>query len=330
MKGSLQNKCDLFADNYKVLKANFAWGYTINNRLGALLYSMENKEVDPQAIRDCKDLIKKNTGIFSQFKDVTNFMVSTTLSLQAEPERILQNTLRVYDEMKQEGFYGSPYLVLAAVSIATQVEENEYLQTIRKAKEFYHAMKEEHPFLTSRDDYGYATLLSISGISIPEAVKEMEQCYHLMKEEFFSPNSVQALSQVLTFGEGNAETKCKRVIEQHRALKARGYNFGAGSEMPFLGVLALLKEDSNTMADEIEELHEYLKTKPGFGSLSIAKKERLMYAIALVCDDYMEETRKNTLETALTRNVTGVILAQQMATITAAAAATSAAAASSN
>lgn len=328
MRESLANKCNLFANNYNVISKKFKWNNTINTRLGALLYTMERREADIEAIERCRKIIKENTGVFSQFKDMTNFMTSVMLSLQPDPEPMFKSVLNVYDTMKSVGFHASPYLVLAAISIALQSDPYNYQGLITSAKSYYDAMKEEHKFITSSDDYGFAALLAMSEKPVYQAVKEMEDCYRLLKGDFFGANAVQALSHVLTFSEEPAYAKCKRVADLDRALKDRKCKIGSGIELSFLGVIALLQEDTQKLADEINEVKEDLKNRKGFGSWSISSTERTMFAVALVCDDYLTNRKKNIAEYTLANNITGILIAQQMAVMAAASGAAAAAAAS--
>lgn len=330
MKDTLRNKCDLFVDNYNALMKKFKWNYAINTRLGALLYMMENRVVDIDAINRCGKVIKENTGVFSQFKDTTKFMTSVMLSLQMDPEAMLKGVVSVYDAMKKEGFHSSPYLVLAAISIALQSDPYNYQRLIISTKNYYDAMKVEHKFITSSDDYGFAALLAMTDKSVYQAVSEMENCYRILKEDFSYSNAVQSLSHVLTFSEEDAASKCKRVVDLYQALKMRKCKFGTGIELSFLGVTALLQEDIQKLADEIAETKEYLKSKKSFGYWSISATERIMFAVAMVCDDYLNDAKKNTMEMTLANNIAGIVLAQQMATMAAASGAAAAAASGSN
>jgi hypothetical protein len=329
MRESLANKCDLFANNYNVLSKKFKWNYSINTRLGALLYTMENREADIEAIERCRKIIKENTGVFSQFKDTTNFMSSVMLSLQPDPEPMFKSVLNVYEALKHEGFHASPYLVLAAISIALQVDPYNYQRITVSAKNYYDAMKQEHKFITSSDDYGFAALLAMSDKPVYQAVKEMEDCYRVLKGDFFGANAVQALSHVLTFSDEPAYAKCRRVADLDRALKDRKCKIGSGIELSFLGVMALLQEDTRKLADEIAMVKDYLKSKKGFGGWSMTNTERIMFAVAVVCDDYLTDAKRNTLGYTLANNITGILIAQQMA-VMAAASGAAAAAASSN
>lgn len=330
MRDSLRNKVNLFTDNYQRLSNKFKWGYTINNKLGALLYTMEDRVVDVEAISICRQIIKDNTGIFSQFKDITNFMISVMLSLKPEPEIVLRNSIGIYNDLKDEGFHSSSYLVLAAVSIAQKADPSDYQRIIITTKSFYDAMKQQHPFITSYDDYGFAALLAMSGKPADQAVREMEECYRILKQDFSYSNSVQSLAEVLTFSEEYPSVKCKRVVDLYQALRQRKCKFSADMQLSFLGVTAVLKEETNKLADEIAEMNEYLKQIKGFGLWTSTAGERAMFAAALVCDDYLFDTKRDTMGMTLVNNTAGIILAQQMATIAAATIASASAATSAS
>lgn len=334
MRETLQEKCSLYVDNYLKLKDSFKWGYPLNNRLGALLYTMENLPADVAGIKSCREIIKANTSVFSQFQSLTSFMLAVTLSLKSDPENIIRDSLTIYESLKREGFHSSPYLVLAAASIAIYAEPGEYQACIIRAKAFFDAMKAEHRFLTTADDYSFAALLALSSKEVSPTIREMESCYHLLKEDFRNSNAVQSLAQVLSFQEENAQIKCKRVQELYLELKRRGLKFGLYIELPFLGVLSMLPTEINAIVDEVAEVDQYLKEIKGFGAWSITAKERLMFAAALVCDGFLTEAAKEGSEESLANHPSAVLLAQQamttaITTAIAAAAAASAAASSS-
>jgi hypothetical protein len=289
---------------------------------------MDNRTVESEVISRCRKIIKENTGVFSQFKDMTNFIVSVMISLHSEPETVFKGAVRVYNMLKAEGFHSSHYLVLAATTIALQSDPFQYQTIVTTAKKHYDAMKDEHKFITSSDDYGIAALLAMTDKSVSQAIREMENCYRILKQDFSSSNAVQSLSQVLTFSDVDKAIKCRRVLELHHALKNRKCKLGYGMELSFLGVLTLLDEDLSLLADEIAESTGYLKNKKGFGYWSISTRERILFAAALVCNGYLTDTKKGLMETALSNNIIEILLAQQMAAITAATTASAAAASS--
>jgi len=326
---NLRNKCDLFADNYQTLKSDFKWEYATMHCLGALIYTNVGLPANIEAIKESKEIIKKNTGLFSYFKETTFFALSTLFSLEPNPEELFQQTTKVYDDMKKAGFHSSVYLTLAAFSIAKQTEKYDVPSVINRAKDFYEAMKKEHRFLTSADDYGYAAMLATTDLLIPQAIREMETCYELLKKDFGTGNALQSLTHVLTMGEEPALTKCERVKQLYQSLAKKGCKLSKYSELATLGILTLISGDVEKLTDEIMEVYQQLIEKKGLGKWSLSKHERTMYGAALVAEDYVKDMKNNPISMTLTNSITNILIAQQTAMIIAASSAAAASAASS-
>jgi hypothetical protein len=153
---------------------------------------------------------------------------------------------------------------------------------------------------------------------VEQAEKEMEDCYQQLKTIFHHSNALQSLSHVLTLSNEDISARCKQVESFYQALRARKCKFGLGIELSFLGIILLLTEDIEKVADEIAEVDAYLNGKKGFGVWSLIDKERIMYSIALVCDKYLEADDRNTMKMILLNDITNILRAQQVTSITAA------------
>lgn len=310
MRETMRDKCSLYVNNYLKLKRTFKWEYTMNHRMGALLYTMENRGVDVDGIKNCREFIKANTDIFSYFRSNTNLIVSTMVSLRPEPDVKIRDAVRIYESLKREGFHSSPYLVFAAITISIYAEREDQQNCVTRAKAFYDAMKTEHRFLTTADDYTCAALMALSKREVSPMIREMESCYHWLKSDFRHSNAVQSLAQVLSYSEEMTQVKGKRVVDIYQALKVRGLNFGRYIELPFLGVVSMLPKEISEIADEIAEVNCYLKKMKGFGAWSISAKERLMFAAALVCDSFLSDASDRVFEGTLSNITTALIISQ--------------------
>lgn len=72
--------------------------------------------------------------------------------------------LKIYDILRNE-FHSSPYLPLSAFVISYISETDDYENVVKKSKDIYKKMKNEHPFLTSSEDSGYAAVNDIVEVS---------------------------------------------------------------------------------------------------------------------------------------------------------------------
>lgn len=328
MNNTLKNRTELFVRNRDIFKSNFRWDNSMLFPLCASLYTEKELIVDPYKVRAAKDLIKRNTGFFSNFRASIQLVYATKLSLDDNPELKMKNALLAYGVLKKE-FRSSLHLPLSAFVLADMVEAYDYDRVVIKAKQIYSRMKKEHPFLTSSEDCGFAVMFAISDLSVDKAIEEMESCYRLLKGNFFSSNAVQSLSHALAIGEEDPITKCKRVMSIFNEIKAKGYKFGTGNELAILGVLALETEDVYQVVKSIIEVNEDLLNRKGFGAFGTGRYQRMMYAAILVMQEYMKYREDDLMNITSINSVTSIIIAQQVA-VSAAVAASAASAASSS
>jgi hypothetical protein len=214
-----KDRLTLFVNNVGMMKTSFKWHHAMVNRLAALLYAVEDKQVDKAAIKDNMDRIKKNTGMFSSFRGNVSF--AAHLALSDEPDTQLLHALHVYDLLNNVKFRSSPYLPVTAYQIAAHSTKDQFADVLARAKSWYTAMKSNHPYLTGQDDYIYAAMLALSDIEVEAGTMRMEQYYTALKSELRRGNALQALTQVLVLGAGDGDPAA-RVLRLKAACRSKG------------------------------------------------------------------------------------------------------------
>lgn len=329
MRESLSVLCNQFIKNRDVLKEAFKWENAYMHPVCAAIWTDKGRIVDVEKMKQCKSLIKEQVGIFSDFRGNGELAIMAKLATDDYPGEKLKNALAVHATLK-EHFWGSQYLPLASVIVAELAENWRYKELAARTRHIYDLMKAEHPFLTSAEDSVYAALLAFSDMADAQVVEEMERCYRLLKENFFSSNAVQSLSHVLALGEGNAEQKCKKTMEIFNGLKARGYKYGTEYELATLGVLALLPVDVATIINEMIEIDSFLSNQKGYGVFGCTKRQRLMHAAMILSSSYLDEKGTKTMDMVAISGTIAMIAAQQAAMCAAIAASTAAASSASS
>lgn len=317
------SRLELFVDNAQQVREAFKWQNASVNRLAALLYAVENKRANVEAIRTCHEMIKNNTRGFSAFRGLSAICIAALLSLSAQPEQQFADTLAVYDLMKERSFKGSDYLVIAAYQIAAHTPSAQYGTVIDRTLAFYEGMKARHRFLTGRDDYIFAAMLGLSGIPVEQGVERMEQLYTALKPEFSSGNNVQALTQVLVLGGENLHTP-EQVLRLRDSFRAQDIRLDRGYTLTSLGILALLPYQESELTRSVSETYEYLREQKGFGGWSINKQELLLLSAALVSYQYVDDVKNGLVQSTLSTSITNLVIAQQTAIAVAAASAAAA------
>ncbi|MBD3922741.1 DUF4003 family protein [Paenibacillus sp. PR3] len=325
-----KDRLALFADNAGEMKTSFKWHHAMVNRLAALLYTVEDRTVDVPAIRENIDRIKKNTGIFSSFRGSAVVSFASQLSLSSDPDTQLARALDVLELLRGLKFRSSPYLSVAAYQIAAHATVEQYADVTERARSFYTAMKENHPFLTGQDDYIFTAMLALSDIEVTAGTERMEQLYTLLKAELRIGNGLQALSQVLVLGEGMTDP-VSRVLRLKDAFRSKGIKMDRSDTLSSLGVLTLLPCDDGDIVEDLVQTSEWLRMQKGFSRWSVTEPELLLYSSAFVAYQHLQESSGSDIVpiTALSTSLTNILIAQQAA-ITAAATASAVAASSSS
>jgi len=316
MKTEIQTKLALFAENAQAIKKEFRWHDTLIKKMAALLYALDNKSIDNDAIRNSHNMIKNSTGVFSTFRGNMALSIAAMLSLKNNREELFDESVTVYNMLKSAKFWASDYLVVAAYEIAVNANPEKYEKVIIRMRGFYYGMKSNGFFRTGQDDYIFSAMLGLSDIDVNTGTERIEQLYKRFKSEFWSGNSVQALAQVLVLS-GDCEAAADRVVAIRDEMKAQKTRLDRMYTLPALGVLALLPVDTNTIVREISEAGTFLRTQKGFGSLSVTKQALLLFASAIVASVYAEGLKEDVVTASVSTSIASILIAQQTAMIAA-------------
>ena len=325
MNHELQEKLALFAANMQAIKKEFIWQNMLTKRLSTLIYTLENRQICCDSIRQSHSLIKNNTSMFSVFKGDMSIYVASILSLEDNREEIFTDIMSVYNIMKSMKFRASDYLAAAACQIVVHADRDRYHEVIGRTKAFYDGMKEYHRFYMGQDDYIFAAMLGMTDIDINTGTVQIENLYRRFKSEFFAGNSILALAQILVL-DRDSDRAADCVLPLRDALRKNKIRLDKVYTLPSLGIFALLPVDIDTVIQDILYARDFLRTQRGFGRLSVSTQELLLYATAITASVYTQTINSDVITASAATSITNIIIAQQAAMM--AAASSSAAAAS--
>ena len=315
-------RCKNLIKNKETMKSAFAWEDGLTHLACAGIFINKEQTANEEVLIQCKDILKRSTGIFSNFKSTAKPMIIAMLASNENPQLLMERGLKVYDLLKEE-FMSSVYLPIAAMIIAQYADEARYAELAQRTRRIYKQMRADHPFLTSGEDSTFCALMALLDKPDEVLLGDAEECYKILKNNFFSSNAVQSLSHVLAMCDGEPENKCQKTMELFQKLKEAGHKYGTSYELPTLGVLAMADGNQDEIAAEMAEIDQWLSEQKGFGFFSsISAKQRLMYAGMIAQQDYINDKM---MQSAAVNGVISLIVAQQAAmcaAITASAAAT--------
>ncbi len=329
MKEVLKKQCEAFLANRREVKEAFKWEDDAMVSVATSVLINSDRKTDSEQLKSCKQMLKAETGIFSNFRGTVELAVVAMMAVSENPKAKLEKSLQYYDALKDK-FMGSEYLVLAASILAETVSAGRIDRVATRAKSIYKLMKEDHPFLTSGEDSVMAAMMAISDKADDKALMdEAETIYQNLKKTFSSGNDVQSVAFILALADGTAEAKCDKLAALYNALHAAGAKYGKYYHLATLAALSILPVAVETMVEDIVAVDACLaEEKPYKGLLGLDKKTRLMHAAMIVSGAYSKEGDTNIAATVGTM----AMIAAQHAALCAAmcASAAASAAASSN
>lgn len=162
-------------------------------------YVTSEREFDAVSLNRAMDALKSRTGWLSPLRGNLLPMMAAFLN---QPGMVIDEEVdRLFEKqqvLKGVGFRNTIHSYLAALLMTSN--QAHYEIEAWQAKKLYDAMKKQHFFLTSDDDYAYAVLLGKRGANPIEHAKSMRTYYDALRTEGFrSGNELQWLSQVMTY-----------------------------------------------------------------------------------------------------------------------------------
>ena len=315
MKESIKNKVDLLISNKEKIEKEFKWGYSLMNIAAALVFTGENREVDIERLKESKQILKSNAGVFSSFRSYSEAVIVSKMANSPDPAQYIKDVMAVYEKLKKSSLSDNSYLVQGAICIyeAGKMYEAEAIAT--KFWDIYKKMGKKHPFLTSSEDIVFVVLLAMTDKSVDEIVNEIEECYTYMRKDVMlnvGNNEYQGLGEILALTDGDIKEKGDKVTELYKTILAHGVKWGKEyNEFASLGLLIDLGVDNDTIVNEILEVNEYLKNSKGFTGWTLDNKQRLMFSAMLVGDDYGKG--RNMMSSSAINSTVAMVIAEEIA-----------------
>jgi len=332
MEGLLNAKVDIMIGMYDVIRTEFRWSSSmITSCFTALIYTLNNKEFDTPKFKELQNYIKENTKVFSHYRSYEIFSIASLLITKFEnPEESFKNLLLYEDKLAAEGFSKGAHLAISAFTLMLTCSPLEINERIHKAREIYKKMKEKHFWLTGRDDYPLAALISSYDKDSDAIIDQIESCFNALHEEGFSKsNGLQQLSHILTFSTLPPEDKAKRCAAIRNYFKEHKIHVYS-QDYGLMGLIALTGDVGEKMLEEIVEVYKYIKATRGYKWLGA--QVNFLISCSIVCDSYIEDVKqsKGLIETSIGISIEAIIAAQTAAMIACIAAASATASSASH
>lgn len=325
----INNKLELLINNHeKIKEVKGSWQMGMMQQSCILSSTIKNQSIIPKKVEESIDIIKKNTGIFSNFRGHSLFYLSNLLSNKVDIDESFKSILNIYDKLKENKFFNDTYLPFLAIIINENKDKLDVDISIERTRYVYDFMKKNHPFLTSSDDYCRAALIAINSKDLDNDLEYIENCYNIFNSKgFYKSNNLQSLSHIMVFDKNKSEESLNKVLRIKRLLekndcKIDGYGY------PLIGAISLLEYDEEQLVRQIKNVSDKLKDVKGFGNWSLGKNNRNIISAAIVASAYADYfSEENNIDTISNNIFLEIIIAIEIATMVAIIATVSAASA---
>src|SRR6056297_1998148 len=322
VKPIYERKIETLLNHYHTLKNNFKWEHNLNLHLVALNYVLNNRAVNPDRLKEAKQFVKQNTGLFSSFRGTNLFPIcGLVVSENDLGLSRLKSMIGNVKLAKKCGFKGGNYLPVALYTLDKVYKGSDTEGFLKKAHDLYKEMKSNHPFLTGGDDYALAILLAKSN----GRTETIEKNYNALAAVGFSKtNGLQMMSHILTLSDKETQIQansCMRIYNTLKQNKLKIYS----TYYPSIALMSLLPEDNT---EDLIQVAQVLKQQKGYKWLG--KGMNVLIASALIAGESVNQIQSGMLSTTLQISIQSIIAAQQVAMIAAVGASTTAAASSAS
>lgn len=311
MKAELNKLCTEYIANRDEIQKAFRWEKSAVQSACANIFCACGHTADKDRLLACRDLIRKETGLFSRFRGKTRPILACMLALGENPQDRMSLAASYYDLLKKH-FKKTDYLVLASILLTDLAEKSLTEEKAARGKEIFRRMNKKHRFLTNDLDSVFAVLMAFSEKTDDELTADMETCYQALKTQFSSSDAAQSVSQVLCTAAGEPEEKVRRVTDLYSALLEADVKYGKSGDLAPLAALSLADVPISVLTEEIKEAYLFLETQKGYGSKD--KEQRALHAVMIVSNQYAGTKQVNAA--VLTNTLEMLIASQQTAMIT--------------
>ncbi len=286
MRQSLQARCEAQILNEATVKTGHSFEYESLIKLAALEYTNAGRAVDADRLKECKQIIKDEVGIFSNFRGHMQYLVQVKMALSDDPRAYFEGVLGVYDQLKAGMFVPGELVAMAAMTIYDNCPSEARAEVVAKTRDAYAMIKEQHPFLTGEEDMALIALMIMAGIDPSQAAAKAEELYVMLKDSFLpGSDTPQAVAMILALYDKPAAQKVADYLALFNACKEAGHATSRDKAAAIYAAFAGMDADPAELAAEIGEVDDWLKKQKGYGAFGTGASVRRVFAATYVLED---------------------------------------------
>ena len=316
IRPELQEKLELLEENRGIIIDGFPFEKPLILSAAALLYTLADRKADAERLKECKKILEKNTGLFSDYRKTVEMILLCKMAMSEDAENYLFRVKEIYEKLRGKKFQDHSQSILASVLIYEYEAQNRVDEVLARFEEIMDRMNKDHPLLTCSEDIPYVMLLALSGRDVEAVLADVTECYEYLtknSKHSLGKDTSQWISEEFAALEGEKIPWCDKVVEIAETFASKKAEYSDGYEFAAVGSLADLEVPADTLVGEILEAERFLKRRRGFSDDKMEKKQRLMYAVILVAESYGKESPA--VSNTVLSNTLSILRAKQIGTM---------------
>lgn len=282
MDKRLQHIIDLMVSNYRKTKQVLRFDGELINHFTSLIYTSRNIMVNENKIKEIRSYINKNTKWYSSFRGNNLYIMSVLMSLENESwfEKYTEVS-KLEKILKEDGFYESPYLSLAAWILLSYNNRKDIKVKMDEMKFIYNTLKGNYPNVTSSDDYVLCSVLATIGVDRKNFEGKINKIFSdIQQRKVTTSNGAQTLANIVYIENLYMEEVEKRVYAIIENINLSGEKLKP-QYIALVGAAAIMLPSTEEFIKNMNESIEYLSAVEEYDSY-IDKSFRLMIVMTIV------------------------------------------------
>jgi hypothetical protein len=104
MTDTLKSKCELFEQNRSVISKKFMFEKDLMSISAGLIFTGAGKEADIDKLNECRVILNKHTGLFSEYRDSIKMALLSEMALTDDPAQYIEDVKTVFHIYPQESY----------------------------------------------------------------------------------------------------------------------------------------------------------------------------------------------------------------------------------
>lgn len=308
--------------NYEKSRKHLKWKMNLEILKPFLLfYSINNAEFEESQFMANYKMIKKHTRIFSHYRGYFGYQLSAIFqSKKLNAELAIKDLKKIDELLHKNNFKKGVYSTLCSLIIQDKTDREFHL---RNALNIHQMLKKKYIFLTQKNDYPLAFLLSFSKRKTENILNDINYYYdNLIGKNFKKSQEFHYLAQLLSMFENlDKSLIIKNLNYSIDFLKNNKIKYRR-SIYSLLGLLLLI--DNNNLDKNLNSIRETYNKLDNHKKLKTYKYLNTFISLVLIILKNKPKEYDELLTSSINTTVESIIQTQTQAAITASIAASSA------